>query len=427
MVHVYTRKSKYADNDLNRAPGMWCVGWAWPYESAFGLLQKFAWVNALSCCQIARHALFADYHWSYGSTELVLGDWITRRHRAGRLPDGFPLREGLLSHYAWFWSERLGSTEAVRFCPVCLDSGYHSIFHQLSGIERCPIHDQMLLENCRHCGRATGTFSLRRGDSKTPFQCMYCEQPLSNNFDPNLWVATEDMHVLVKDCMNPIVVWLADLELRYPPTNLHEAPLKQLNCLTTGYWDSDSATMFDVARQLVVLRLPEYYLHKLKRPVRYVRVKRHPASSGAATPLQQISDRTKIYKAIRRYLVRTFLGNHRYCLSHAAQTTRVERVYGQLVVVPDVAACPVAGALVHWSLGSAPKLESEFQNGGNELGLPRRLYGDEHSLWAQLLLAKFYYCCASSLVRMAIFHAESRDEVIPGDVRLEVFWFSTLL
>ena len=72
-------------------------------------------------------------------------------------------------------------------------------------------------------------------------------------------------------------------------------------------------------------------------------------------------------------------------------------------------------------------LESKFEEAGNELSVPRRLYCGDDSLWAQILLAKFYYCCASSLVRMAIFEAESCDEVIPGDVRAEVVWFSTLL
>ena len=43
---------------------------------------------------------------------------------------------------------------ALRFCPVCIRSGYHSSLFQLQYVARCPLHDKALAERCPRCGEA---------------------------------------------------------------------------------------------------------------------------------------------------------------------------------------------------------------------------------------------------------------------------------
>lgn len=44
-----------------------------------------------------------------------------------------------------------------RYCPSCLDAGYHVNLHQLSWFERCPWHDTTLTTTCSVCGNEVYT------------------------------------------------------------------------------------------------------------------------------------------------------------------------------------------------------------------------------------------------------------------------------
>lgn len=36
----------------------------------------------------------------------------------------------------------------LRFCHSCLNGGFHFAYHQRSWLERCPIHDELLVDTC---------------------------------------------------------------------------------------------------------------------------------------------------------------------------------------------------------------------------------------------------------------------------------------
>lgn len=48
-------------------------------------------------------------------------------------------------YYKIFYSSKL------KYCPACISYGYHSLFHQLSFIDRCLIHDIDLIDKCPSC------------------------------------------------------------------------------------------------------------------------------------------------------------------------------------------------------------------------------------------------------------------------------------
>lgn len=43
-------------------------------------------------------------------------------------------------------------SSGLRFCPKCLDAGYHSALMSLEALRRCPIHDENLIDTCE-CGK----------------------------------------------------------------------------------------------------------------------------------------------------------------------------------------------------------------------------------------------------------------------------------
>ena len=424
MVRTSSTLGPLLGPQVRHGIGMWCEGWAWPYESAFGLLQKFSWVNCLSVPRLSKLIFGADPARHGGSSELLVGGWI-RRNRL-RVPESFPILEGFLSHNSRTWSRYLGTERAIRFCPSCLSVGFHSIFHQIDGLTHCPVHKERLTDQCMHCNEASGPLVTQRTVLKRPFECIHCGGGLNSTFDPTLWLATTEQHAVIRKHLSPIVKWLADLESRYPAPKDLPVPLEQLNYLYASGWDSNATMMFDLARQLVAIRIPDTALHISARPVRYLRVWDHGLSNDMYTPVERLRTRSTIFKAIRRHLVRTYLQRHRYCLSHATQTVRVERVQGELVVVPDITTCPVAGALRHWVIKNAPNSREQWNHAETLLNGMRHAISSSDSLWANIVLSDFYSCCASQLVRMAAFHIEANFQAIPGRVKAALFAFSIL-
>ncbi|MEG6520869.1 hypothetical protein [Desulfotomaculum sp. 1211_IL3151] len=82
--------------------------------------------------------------------------------------------------------------EQLSYCPECLKSGYHSVFHQFIPLNNCPIHEIALKFQCGQCGGYT-RYELSHDTCVKPFHCK-CGAPLSgeivttNCFD--LWLSS---------------------------------------------------------------------------------------------------------------------------------------------------------------------------------------------------------------------------------------------
>ena len=86
---------------------------------------------------------------------------------------GIPL-DALRASEPSFWEFGLDvdQSRALHFCPQCVESGLHSVFHDVSWMTRCPIHGCELLRNCPTCNRYLGHTSERRfGDSPETLPC----------------------------------------------------------------------------------------------------------------------------------------------------------------------------------------------------------------------------------------------------------------
>lgn len=65
--------------------------------------------------------------------------------------------------------------KALQFCPLCVAALYHSGWHQLKGLERCPIHGRQLRFACERCGAALhGHRVADASPGKHPYRCSKC-------------------------------------------------------------------------------------------------------------------------------------------------------------------------------------------------------------------------------------------------------------
>ncbi|MBB6337923.1 hypothetical protein FHR59_002133 [Xanthomonas arboricola] len=125
-----------------------------PATSAFGLLARLVRLNALDPIDLFRlfgiRSRRADDLSELMTFSEVRQAALARALHLPTVPQTWNLT-------AWFPfqgpSSILKTGWALRYCPQCMHSGYHTLLHQLPWIQRCPWHGVALQNTCMRCGR----------------------------------------------------------------------------------------------------------------------------------------------------------------------------------------------------------------------------------------------------------------------------------
>lgn len=166
--------------DLHEAPEKaWCWrdDWATGWDSIYGLLSKFAKLNSIDAATLACNFLrgdtgrktaivknpeidlrgsdFLDCQVIASTMRLDL-DAIGRAFTANVFPNG----------------QRKIAT-FLRWCPECLNSGFHAAVHQIDFLSSCPLHGKRMLTKCPKC-HSTQPYLLSRPAFDKPFSCCKC-------------------------------------------------------------------------------------------------------------------------------------------------------------------------------------------------------------------------------------------------------------
>ncbi|TAM05499.1 MAG: hypothetical protein EPN70_08435 [Paraburkholderia sp.] len=65
-------------------------------------------------------------------------------------------------------------SQVLRFCPICLSNGFHSVWFQFSAMQECPMHGCLLTDRCQSCGTLVGAYRFTAKLFNTPFKCSEC-------------------------------------------------------------------------------------------------------------------------------------------------------------------------------------------------------------------------------------------------------------
>lgn len=151
--------------------------WTQPLESLWGILAKWQFINCLAYSTIARCVS------SLSRTEIYQGVDL-------RVLECFDLHA--LAHYSGVPRAALAggacsaradspvlalTSSQLRFCPSCLNEGFHATLFQFTPIARCPIHDDRLLDACPTC-RGQIPYRLDAAFAASPLACPNCSHPL---------------------------------------------------------------------------------------------------------------------------------------------------------------------------------------------------------------------------------------------------------
>jgi hypothetical protein len=66
-----------------------------------------------------------------------------------------------------------------KYCPICIQYGYHPIYNQFSFIDKCLIHNVDLVSECPNCGKSMDYEIIFRNDTKA-FCCNNCKRSINS-------------------------------------------------------------------------------------------------------------------------------------------------------------------------------------------------------------------------------------------------------
>lgn len=164
--------------DLHLTDGLVCCdSWFTPGEGPFTVLAKLAIANVLNANRIYRvfgvRATPTREATPHGRSLLHL-EWLARSRSAPLLAANLWSRS-LLSQ-SQRWGQALASDRALRYCPTCLSMGYQSSLCQVDGLDRCPQHNDLLLDHCKNCNAPTPPYAVTAEAFDEPLVCIHCRK-----------------------------------------------------------------------------------------------------------------------------------------------------------------------------------------------------------------------------------------------------------
>jgi len=98
---------------------------------------------------------------------------------------------GNINHHTDFIRDK------VFYCPKCMENGHHSIFHQLSFLNKCAFHKIKLLDKCPKCGLPM-FYKIYFKAQNSPNICScgnFFEEKSKNNFLMKKWIEPLDLNI----------------------------------------------------------------------------------------------------------------------------------------------------------------------------------------------------------------------------------------
>lgn len=148
-----------------------------PFESSLSILWRLAWRNALSTKLLNR---LLGKTQAYSARDGLFGrKWIDSKVLLAATGWEVPsTQEQEFCRTLGFCKDAWAASH-VRYCPMCLGEGYHSFWHQFSGVDVCPVHHVLLSTTCSQCGSRTPILAFCKELFDRAYLCPQCHTPIS--------------------------------------------------------------------------------------------------------------------------------------------------------------------------------------------------------------------------------------------------------
>lgn len=125
---------------------LWKKEWCWPYESAWSIIEKFKYANAISNDSLPEiislrtttsTMIFTEKLYTYRQAKFSEDDFLEYFQISPTHFDTLNVFKG--NDFNQLFRKDL------YYCPTCIRFGYHSFLHQLTFVDLCPFHQEPLL------------------------------------------------------------------------------------------------------------------------------------------------------------------------------------------------------------------------------------------------------------------------------------------
>jgi len=341
-----------------------------PFESNWSKIHKFSYLNHIDATII--------------KTSLCTEEWISKPHLWGR-KDGQLLEKGHLSttklasifqtsKYFIYdgWVEPYLVTDLsgqysyqtkLRYCPECIQKGYHSALYQMLWLVECPIHNVPLLSSCPNCENPIDT-SLLNKNLTTPYGC-HCKHVLWPDRDSPRWqraLSREQSEII-----NDVVTWNNEIskkkKSKYISYGFTAGPYSDINrdwnpgdpLETNGFWaellslnhlscvSPHSSQQSTVRKKISLDECKKLSSCILDNATRTRGTDFYQFSSDIEKNLNRLPGLyLPIYKAVRRRIVKLFIKKHFNCVKFINNISSYPSHSREWEI------CPVSFAYIKW-------------------------------------------------------------------------------
>ncbi|MAR00619.1 MAG: hypothetical protein CMI00_08780 [Oceanospirillaceae bacterium] len=314
----------------------WDVRFPLPYESSWSIFSRIQMLNLINpnrLFEIIRKPEIVN-PWEIN---LRSSKWLDFKKLSELLGvDERRLREGFLDQIGFEDSITLRSHNGVRFCPECLQTGYHSVFFDLDFIDTCPIHEVELSKRCVKCENAILRYGAKYSDTQdsragiSPFGKTSCGH-VSFDLKEILEASSPLEATSVGD---KIVTWWTAIRSKLPMVQQSFENWTDL----TNYQKSIVSAIANIHKNNVINVFDKPsggvdYIYAINRP------------PGINKMESDISALIKCYKSIRRHIYKTWINkDHKACYAEVHGLSRIERL-----AIPLEYVCPMSLSYVIWT------------------------------------------------------------------------------
>lgn len=352
------------NTSIDRLAFCWRPYWSSRFESLWSLLCKFAHLNAITPTEIRK--LF----WCDAVSQKLKWRWCFQadlRHFGALDPsklsiifgiDDRSLAEATVLQYVQEHEAGILTSEFLRFCPTCIYQGFHSPLHQLLFLNKCPAHGDRLEIRCTECLTHTIPYKLPSVSSKYLSNCV----PMMHGLNQHLTYGIVDELQKEAAERGEALLSIANLLMKRVDLNTPEQQIAQWmpgevgrRCFTRhlrrlpAYWNEVFETNSHKASfnfsKVVDTHIQVSHRESSRTSETCSRFDLEASLSAEAAEAWDL-ELYRIYKAIGRRLIRSYLLHHRRCI------VRVGRYisWNSRVLTWQGAICPAANALLLWRM-----------------------------------------------------------------------------
>ena len=144
-------------------------------ESTFSIFLRLSRLNGLNAKEALKRVARRSSH---GVRDFYRTNWIDHERVAREFGWEWTPAEAAMDGPIWRLHRVLWAPQ-LRYCPLCMQGGFHAIWFQLAALQICPLHGCSLEETCTVCATPLGPYQLVASHFHQPGSCDVCGQPFA--------------------------------------------------------------------------------------------------------------------------------------------------------------------------------------------------------------------------------------------------------